>query len=58
MSGQRDLPMGGHDMAVMSGPVVRDAFARYVSSKRDLVAHLQETLKQDEAMLAQMREMG
>src|SRR5688500_468002 len=55
MAGYRDLPMGRHDMEVMTGPEPLAAFERYVSVKRELLTLLQETLARDEAMLATMR---
>jgi hypothetical protein len=58
MASQRGLPMGRHDESVMSEPAARDSFAAYVSAKRDLLAHLQAGLEQDEEMLAQMRRMA
>jgi hypothetical protein len=51
MAAYRDLPMGRHDMQVMAGPEPLAAFERYVRVKRELLALLEETLSQDEAML-------
>jgi hypothetical protein len=55
MAGYRGLPMGRHNMDMMAGPEPLVAFERYVSVKLDLVTLLQETLAQEEAMLAAMR---
>jgi hypothetical protein len=54
MAGYRDLPMGRRDMEGMAGPEALAAFERYVRAKRELLVLLQETLAQDEAMLATM----
>jgi hypothetical protein len=56
MAGQRDLPMGAHDMTVMSSPEAVGAFERVVQAERELLALLQERLRQDEQMLAGMRQ--
>jgi hypothetical protein len=58
MAGQRDLPMGAHDMSVMSSPDAVAAFERVVKAERELLALLQERLPQDERMLAGMRQGG
>ena len=36
MAGHRDLPMGHHDMAAMTGRDARDAFTEYVAIKHEL----------------------
>lgn len=56
MAGQRDLPMGAHDPTVMSSPEAVDAFERFVQAERELLALLQERLRQDEQLLAGMRQ--
>jgi hypothetical protein len=58
MAGQRDLPMGRHDMTVMSSPEALDAFERVVTAERELLALLQERLRQDQELLAGMRQGG
>jgi hypothetical protein len=55
MAGQRDLPMGPHDMDVIGSPEVAEAFAGFVAAERALAAHLQRSLEGDEAMLREMR---
>jgi hypothetical protein len=48
----RDLPMGQHDMAVMTDPEGQaQAFRRFVNLERELLALLQTKLKQEEEML-------
>jgi hypothetical protein len=58
MAGQRDLPMGTHDLTVMSSPEAVAAFERAVEAERELLALLQQRLRQDEQMLAGMRQGG
>jgi hypothetical protein len=58
MAGQRDLPMGAHDLTVMSSPEAVEAFWRFVLAERKLLALLLERLGQDEQMLAGMRQGG
>jgi len=55
MTGYRDLPMGRHDMTVMSDARTVDAFEKLVKTKQELLALLQRTKEQDEKMLAAMR---
>jgi len=55
MTGYRDLPMGRHDMTVMSDARSVDAFEKLVETKQELLALLQRTKEQDEKMLATMR---
>jgi hypothetical protein len=52
MAGQRNLPMGRHDQEAVSSPKVTGAFERFVESERQLLALLQQRLRQDQAMLA------
>jgi hypothetical protein len=55
MAGQRDLPMGRHNMEALASGEQMAAFEGYVRVKRGLLALLQETMAEDEKML---REMG
>lgn len=55
MAGQRELPMGPHDMDVIAAPAVAEAFARFVAAKRALAAHLERELAADERMLRELR---
>jgi hypothetical protein len=58
MAGQRDLPMGAHDLTVMSSPQAVGAFEGVVQAERALLALLQGRLRQDEELLAGMRQGG
>jgi hypothetical protein len=58
MAGQRDLPMGAHDLTVMSSTEAVAAFELVVEAERELLALLQERLRQDQEMLAGMRRGG
>jgi hypothetical protein len=58
MSGYRDLPMGRHDLKVMSGPEVLQAFQQFVTLERELHTLLQSRLEQDQAMLGEMSRMS
>jgi hypothetical protein len=50
MESYRDLPMGRHDMAVMTDPKGQmEAYRRFVAIERELFALLQTTLKAEEA---------
>ena len=52
MAGCRDLPMGRHDMAVMTDPKGQaEAFRRFVAVERELLELLRAKLEQEEAML-------
>jgi hypothetical protein len=55
MTGYRDLPMGRHDLAVMSDARSLAAFEKFVQTRQELLALLQSTKAQDEKMLAAMR---
>jgi hypothetical protein len=55
MAGQRDLPMGAHDMAALASGEQPAAFERYVRVQRELIGLLQESVAQDEEMLEAMR---
>ena len=48
------MPMGRHDMAAMTSPAPRHAFAGFVKHEEALAALLQNRLEQDHAMLGQM----
>jgi hypothetical protein len=54
MRGYRDLPMGRHDMDAMSRQ--RDSFERLVDEKRKLLTLLQESAKEDQALLGETAE--
>jgi hypothetical protein len=56
MAAARDLPMGRHDMAVMTSPPVLDAFGRYVAAEDDLRALLESRREGNDRILAAMRE--
>ena len=51
MRGNADLPMGKHDMQVMTAPPVLEAFQSLVRAEEQLLALLHERLEQDRAML-------
>jgi hypothetical protein len=55
MLGAREMPMGRHDMAVMTSAPVLDAFERYVAAATELRTLLQARADTDAAMLAQIR---
>jgi hypothetical protein len=55
MADQGDLPMGPHDMEALGGGEQMAAFERYVRVKRELLTLFQDTLSQEEAMMATMR---
>jgi hypothetical protein len=54
MAAYRDLPMGRHDQKSMSGPEVFRAFEDFVTVEEELLAMLQNRLKQDRRMLGEM----
>jgi hypothetical protein len=56
MSSYRDLPMGRHDMNVMTASEPAEAFGRFVNREQELLALLQVRLASDQTMLADMRE--
>ena len=58
MAGYRDLPMGPHDEAAMSGPQFRAAFERFVNAERELAALLEGQIASYGAMLADMARKG
>jgi hypothetical protein len=55
MAGYRDLPMAEHDPEAMSSPEVVIAFERYVKVMQELLTLLREQVKEDQAILAEMR---
>lgn len=53
MAGYRELPMGPHDMAIMTDPNGQmAAFRRFVGLERELLEFFQAKLTQDERFLA------
>jgi hypothetical protein len=58
MAGYRDLPMGRHDEEAMSSPDVAEAFTRFVTAERELLALLQNRMEQDQRMLVEMGGAG
>jgi hypothetical protein len=54
MASYRALPMGRHDMAVMTSPAPRHAFAGFVAHEEALVALLLDRITQDQKMLTSM----
>jgi hypothetical protein len=56
MAASRDMPMGRHDAKAMASPAVVEAFERFVELERELVGLLQERVKQDAKVLAEMSE--
>ena len=55
MAGNRDLPTGKHNPAVMSSSKAVQAFERFVKVEGELAAMLQRRLESDRAILDQMR---
>ena len=52
MAGYRDLPMGRHDMTVMTDPKGQtEAFQRFVAVERELLTLLQAKLEAEEKLL-------
>jgi hypothetical protein len=52
MAGYRNLPMGRHDMTVMTDPKGQmEAFRRFVAVERELLALLQTKLEAEEELL-------
>lgn len=58
MAGYRDLPMGTHDMRVMTQPVIRETFEKFVRHKQELAALLAQTAERDLQLLEMMRTHG
>lgn len=55
MAEYRDLPMGRHDMQVMSAPKAVDAFAKFVRIEQELMGQLRHAVARDQSMLAALR---
>jgi hypothetical protein len=55
MNGYRDLPMGRHDVSVLTAPEAVAAFERFVAAEEDLLALLERTVEGHRAMLGAMR---
>jgi hypothetical protein len=55
MASYRDLPMGGHDLAMLSAPDAAAAFERYVIARRELDAALRVVGEAVDRMLELMR---
>ena len=55
MSASSDLPMGRHDMAVLTAEPALRSFERFVQSEQDMLTMLQTKLEADQKMLAMMR---
>ena len=58
MAGYRTLPMGRHDMSVMTSAPPRHAFAGFVKQEQALATLLEARLAQDRAMLEAMAAAG
>ena len=58
MANARDLPMGRHDVGVMSAPEAAEVFQRLVRIEEELMAYLQQRLERDHAMLGAMHGAG
>ena len=58
MSGYRELPMGRHDMSVMTRPAIRETFEKFLHSKQELSTLLQRTAERDSQLLEIMRAHG
>lgn len=58
MAGYRTLPMGRHDMAAMTSPAPRHAFAAFVKQEETLLSLLRTRLERDHAMLQMMSAMS
>lgn len=54
MAASRDLPMGRHDAKAMSSPAVVEAFERFVEVERELAGLLEERVREDAKLLAEM----
>jgi hypothetical protein len=54
MAGYRDLPMGRHDMSLMTAPKVREAFAKFFEAETELCALVQHRVEEDRATLVSM----
>jgi hypothetical protein len=54
MKGYEDLPMGRHDQDAMASPRVLESFRHFVATEKQLLAMLEERVRRDEEMLAQI----
>ena len=54
MAGYRDLPMGKHDEQAMASQEAFEAFRKFVKLENELVALIQNRLKEDQEMLHEM----
>jgi hypothetical protein len=54
MAGYRDLPMGRHDGKAMMHPRVKEAFERFVQSKREVLMLFEQTQERDQQLLEMM----
>ena len=57
MAGYRDLPMGRHDMQVMSSREAVEAFAEFVQRERTVLSLMTDRVGQHETMLEQTQSM-
>lgn len=55
MARYRDLPMGRHDGKAMTHPRVKEAFEKFVQSKREVLELLEQTDGRDNQLLEMMR---
>jgi hypothetical protein len=55
MASYRDMPMGRHDMSVMSSRKAVEAFEKFVKLEEELILMLEKRLVVDRKMLAEMR---
>lgn len=51
MRGCRDLPAAGHHEAVLSGPIIREIFAKFVSIESELADLLRTSADRDQNLL-------
>ena len=51
MTSYRDLPMGNHDMELISTPAVVEAFDAFLTAEHQLLELLQLRIERDQAML-------
>lgn len=55
MAGYRDLPMGRHDQAILSGREALAAFEQFVRAEQNLLSLLTLSVAEHETMLERMR---
>jgi hypothetical protein len=58
MGSYRDLPMGRHDLEVVSGAEAVDAFERLVGLEQELLSLLEQRLQEHRPLLGEMRRAG